>query len=220
MKPTRILLVDDHQLFCEGMRALIERQQDMKVVGVATDGRQGVRLAKELAPDIVVMDVAMSELNGAEATRQILEELPRIRVIALSMHGDRRYVLRMLEAGASGYLLKDCAVDELARAIRSVVANQVYLSPAVAGVVVERLVRRGAREPGGPSATEVLSTREIEVLQLLAEGHTARQIGQALHVSVKTVETHRRNIMDKLDLHSIAGLTKYAVREGITSLER
>lgn len=158
----------------------------------------------------------MPELNGMEATRQILADNPRIRVIALSMHSDRRYVHGMLAAGAQGYLLKDCAFEELAQAVATVTANRVYLSPAIAGVVVDHL-RQGA---GAPAPNPALSPRESEVLQLLAEGNSPRQIAQKLHLSVKTVETHRRQVMEKLDLHSVAELTKYAIRQGLTSIER
>jgi two-component system response regulator NreC len=214
----RILLVDDHRIVCEGLEMLIAEQRDMEVVGVASDGREAVRIAREVSPDVVVMDVAMPNLNGVEATRQLIEESPRLRVIALSMHGDKRYVRGMLSAGASGYLLKDCAGEELAQAIRTVVGNQVYLSPAIAGVVVGEFARQDA-EVSDERPHSRLSPRELEVLQLLAEGHSSREIATILHLSVKTIETHRRQVMDKLQLDSIADLTKYAIREGITSLD-
>ncbi len=213
----RILLVDDHQIVCDGLRLVLEQQSGMEVVGVAHDGRHGVRLAQELRPDVVILDVAMPDLNGLEAARQLLEQQPQLRIVALSMHSDRRYVAGMLEAGAQGYLLKDCAAEELADAIRTVVGGRVYLSPSVSGQVVEALRQRNL-EQAGPAAR--LTPREREVLQLLAEGHATRRIAQRLHLSVKTVETHRRQLMEKLDLHSVADLTRYALREGITTLDR
>ena len=213
----RILLIDDHKIVCDGLRLVLEQQPGMEVVGVAHDGRRGVHLARERTPDVVILDVAMPDLNGIEAARQLLEQQPQLRIVALSMHSDRRYVTGMLEAGARGYLLKDCAAEELADAIRTVVGGRVYLSPSVSGQVVEALRQRHPEEVG-PAAK--LTPREREVLQLLAEGHTARVIAQRLHLSVKTVETHRRQLMEKLDLHTVADLTRYAIREGITSLDR
>lgn len=213
----RIVLIDDHKIVCDGLRLVLQQQPGMEVVGVAHDGRSGVRLAEELRPDVVILDVAMPDLNGLEAARQLLERQPRLHIVALSMHSDRRYVAGMLEAGAQGYLLKDCAAEELATAIRTVVAGRVYLSPSVSGQVVEALRQRG---PAAPGPTAKLTAREREVLQLLAEGHATRRIAQRLHLSIKTVETHRRQLMEKLDLHSVADLTRYAIREGITSLDR
>ena len=213
----RILIADDHQIVREGLRALIEQHPDLDLVSEAADGRSAVELAREHLPDVVVMDVAMSDLNGVEATRQIRSEAPEVKVVALSMHSDSRYVSGMLAAGASGYLLKDGAFEQLSTAIATVMGDQTYLSPEIAGVVVEDYVQRMdapiARSPRG------ITAREREVLQLLAEGRSTKQIASTLQVSVKTVETHRQRIMEKLDLHSIAELTKYAVREGLTSLE-
>lgn len=210
----RILLADDHKIMCEGLQMLIEKQPDMEVVGVANDGRGAVRMARELVPDVVIMDVAMPNLNGIEAARQINNESPTIKVIALSMHTDRRYVTGMLSAGVAGYLPKDCVGEELAQAIRTVVGGKVYLSPTIAGIVVEEF--NSVTRP----KHAVLSPRELEVLQLVAEGQSSREIGESLHISVKTVETHRRQLMDKLKLRTVADLTKYAIREGITSVER
>lgn len=210
----RILLADDHKIMCEGLQMLIEKQPGMEVVGVANDGRGAVRMTRELAPDVVIMDVAMPNLNGIEAARQITSELPAVKVIALSMHTDRRYVTGMLSAGVAGYLPKDCVGEELAQAIRTVVGGQVYLSPAIAGIVVEEFTSVTRQRHS------LLSPRELEVLQLLAEGQSSREIAESLHISVKTVETHRRQLMEKLNLRTVADLTKYAIREGITSVER
>jgi len=214
----RILIADDHQIVRQGLRTLLEKEPDMAVVAEADDGRATVRLVREKSPEVVIMDVAMPDLNGIEATRQIVAEFPKIKVIALSMYADQRFVLNMLKAGASGYLLKDCAFEELIRAIRLVMAHKTYLSPGVTDIVVKDYTA-GGNNSSQPSVFSVLSPREREVLQLMAEGRTTSQIAGLLHVSVKTVETHRQQIMHKLKIHSLAELTKYAIREGLTSLE-
>ena len=213
----RILLADDHKILRQGLRTLLEQEKDIHVVGEADNGRTSVKLAGELAPDVVIMDVAMPDLNGIDATRRITESEPRTRVLALSMHSDGRYVKGMLQAGARGYILKDCAAEELTRAIRAVMADQVYVSPGVTGTIVNDYVRQLSTETDEPAT---LTPREREVLQLLAEGGSTANIAAELHLSVKTIETHRKRIMDKLSLRSIAQLTKYAIREGITTLER
>ena len=214
---TRVLLADDHKILRQGLRTLLEQEKDIQIVGEAENGRSSVKLAGELAPDVVIMDVAMPDLNGIDATRRITEAEPNARVLALSMHSDGRYVRGMLQAGARGYILKDCAAEELTRAIRTVMANQVYVSPGVTGTIVNDYVRQLSTSDADEPAT--LSRREREVLQLLAEGGSTAQIAERLHLSVKTVETHRKRIMDKLGLRSIAELTKYAIREGITALD-
>lgn len=217
----RILIADNHTLFSQGLRSLTETQPDFEVVGEVSDGRQAVALSRELKPDVVLMDVVMPGLNGLDATRQIRQEIPETRVLALSMHVDKRYVLGMLEAGASGYLAKDASFDEVARALRAVAAGHVYLAPNVAGLVVEDYTRRTSSTAAANTNTApALSPREREVLQLLAEGCSARRIARQLHISVKTVETHRRNILAKLELDTVADLVRYAIREGITSLEQ
>ena len=205
----------------DGLKALIEAQPDMKVVGQATNGREAVKIAHKEKPDMAIIDIAMPDLNGLEAMRQILAENPNTKVIALSMHSDRRYVTGMLSAGASGYILKHCAFEELAHAIHTVLSNQVYLSPAIAGIVVNELSQsRSARTRKSAASLSSLTSREREVLQLIAEGHSARDIAQRLHLSVKTVETHRRQVMEKLGIRSVAELTKFAIREGLTSLDK
>jgi len=213
----RILLADDHKIVRDGVRSLIEKEPDMDVIAEAGDGRTAVRLAQELAPAVVVMDISMPDLNGMEAARQIADTAPDVRVLALSMYADRRFVSEMLRAGASGYLPKKCAFEELADAIRTVATGRIYLSPTISEVVVQDYVRHLA-DADAP-APSLLSAREREVLQLVAEGHSTKQIAVRLGVSAKTIETHRRRIMDKLSLHSVAELTKYAVREGLSELD-
>ena len=210
-------MADDHKITRQGLRSLLEQQADMEVVAEAEEGRTAVRLAKELSPDVVIMDVSMPDLNGIEATRQIVNRSPTTRVVALSMHSDTLFVSEMLKSGASGYMLKDCAFEELERAIRTVVSGKTYLSPTISGVVVDDYLHRLTK--GDSGGEDVLTHREKEVLQLVAEGKSTTRIALKLHVSIKTVETHRRQIMEKLDLHSVAELTKYAIRKVYTSLE-
>lgn len=216
--PTKVILVDDHKIVRDGLRSLLEKQSDMEVIAEAENGRQAVQLARKLAPQVIIMDVALPDLNGIEAAAQIKAEVPAVKILFLSMHSDRRFVTRALQAGASGYLIKDCAWDELVGAIRSVVANRVYLSPAITGVIVEEYLHQASAKL--PLDSPLLTAREREVLQLIAEGKSTKEIAAHLHVSVKTVETYRRLIMEKLNIHSVAELTKYAVREGLTSLEK
>ena len=214
----RVLIADDHKIMLAGLRSLLEKQTDFDVVGEADNGRRAVQMAQEKKPEVVVMDVSMPDLNGMEATKQIIESLPETRVIALSMHSDKRFVIGMLRAGASGYLLKDCASQELANAILQVARGKKYLSPEITGVVIDDVLLAGSSEEEATAASQ-LSPREREVLQLIAEGWSTKQIASHLYVSIKTIETHRRQIMKKLDLHAIADLTKYAIREGLTSIE-
>ena len=213
----RILLADDHKIMREGLRTLLEKQPDMEVIAEAENGRMTVQLSRKFRPDVVLMDIIMPGLNGIEATRQIVAELPDIKVIALSMHSDSKFVSEMLSAGASGYLLKDSAFEELGKALRTVVNNQTYLSPKIADLVGKDYPPENSTR--GSPALPVLTNREREVLTLLAEGKTTKQIASCLYVSVKTIETHRKKIIDKLGFNSIAELTKYAIREGLTSLD-
>lgn len=214
---TKILIADDHKIIREGLKALLEKQQDMEVVAEAQDGLTTVRMVNKLLPNVVIMDIGMPEMNGIDATRKITTDNRRVKVIALSMHSDRRFVLEMLKAGASGYLLKDSAFEELVAAIHTVMANQPYLSPRITDVVVKEYLSSLPKNES--TAFTVLTVREREVLQLLAEGKTTKQTASFLNVSVKTIETHRQQIMEKLNIHSIAELTKYAIREGLTPLE-
>lgn len=212
----RILLTDDHQIVREGLRTMFRGNAEFEVVGEAADGRTTLQLARELAPAVIVMDITMPDLNGVEATRQVRAENPQVRVVALSMHPERQFVSEMLAAGASGYLLKDCPFDELAAAIRAAVAGEVYLSPKVTALMVKGYV--GGMSNAQPFCGN-LSPREREVLQLVAEGKSSKEIALMLHLSSKTIEGHRRQIMDKLKLYSVAELTRYAIRQGVTSLD-
>jgi DNA-binding NarL/FixJ family response regulator len=212
----KIILADDHRIIREGLRALLDKESGVDVVAEAADGRTAVKLCREFIPDVIIMDITMPDLNGIEATHQILSEFPDTKVIALSMHSDKRFVSEMFNAGASGYLLKDSAFEELSSALQAVYSNQVYLSAQLAGLK-DYLGRVKAEQI--LDSSPVLSTREREVLQLLAEGKTTHQIASSLCLSGKTVAAHRTQIMNKLNLKSIAELTKYAIREGLTALE-
>jgi DNA-binding NarL/FixJ family response regulator len=213
----QVLIADDHRIFRQGLRSLLEKEPDLHVSAEADGGREAIEAAEKSPPDLVIMDVAMPGLNGIEATRKMLSARPSTKVIGLSMHTDRRFVSEMLKAGAVGFVSKDSAFEELVQAIRTVLGGKVYLSPAAAGVVVDDYVRRG-NGPGESTAFSALTAREREVLQLMAEGRNTKQIAMDLHVSIKTIETHRRQIMEKLELYSVAELTKYAIREGLTTL--
>jgi len=212
----RVLLADDHNIFRESLRSLLERQ-GMQVVAEAEDGRRAVALAKQHSLDVVIIDIGMPVLNGIDATRQILCATPTVKVIALSMHSDRHYVMGMLKAGASGYLLKDCVCEELIHAIHEVLARRIFLSPRLASTILKDYIDRTSEKEfsRSPRFTE----RELEVLQLFTEGKTTAQIASSLFLSIKTVESHRQKIMDITGMHSIAELTKYAIREGLISLE-
>lgn len=212
----RVVMVDDHKLIREGLRALLEKEPGMEVIAEAENGRTAVDLAVKFKPNIVIMDASMSDLNGIEATKQIISAVPQVKVLALSMYSDRRFVMGMLSSGASGYILKDCAFEELIDAIQRVMSGQIYLSPSITTIVIKDYVGRLAA-PEEDDAN-VLTTREREVLQLLSEGKTTKQIASLLYVSTKTVETYRQQIMKKLNIHSVAELTKYAIREGLTAL--
>jgi DNA-binding NarL/FixJ family response regulator len=210
----RILIADDHGVVAEGLKHVVEAQTDMEVVALAVDGREAVRLARDLQPDVVLMDLSMPELNGADATRAILERDPKCRVIVLSMYSEREYVRRALKAGAAGYVVKRSAAKEVVDAIRAVHAGQRYLSARVADVVIDDYAG-----DGGGDLLAKLSQREREVLQLLAEGHTGVQIAERLSLSQKTVETYRARLVEKLGIRDVAGLVRFAIQRGIVSLD-
>lgn len=215
--PIRVLLADDHALLREGLRAVLEKLPELIVVGEAANGREATELAAGLQPDLVIIDVGMPELNGVEATRRIRETSRRTAVIALSAQAEPRAVAEMLRAGASGFVIKAGPPEELIRAIRAVREGGTYLSPQVAASVVQVFIRSD-RGPASELDPSPLTSREREVLQLIAEGRSTKEIAQDLCVSTKTVESHRRQLMGKLGIHTVAGLTRYAVREGIVSL--
>jgi len=213
----KLLLADDHRIMRQGLISLIAAEPDMEVVGEAGNGREALKLALKLSPHIILMDVNMPDLNGIDATRQILAQVPDVKILALTMHTNRKLVLGMFQAGASGYMLKDCAFKELIVAIRTLMAGQNYLSPEIAGTLLKGFLSLAAIQnqllPGQ------LTDREREILQLIAEGNTIKEIADALNIGVKTVETHRRNIQQKLNLKGTADLIRYAFQEGLTSLD-
>ncbi len=212
----KIIVVDEHKIVREGLSSLINKQPNMKTIGEATDGREAIEIVNKLLPDLVLMDVTMPNLNGIEATRKIKTKKPNIEIIALSLHSDRRYVLGMIDAGASGYLLKECAFEELVRAINTVMEGKKYLSPEISDILVDEYVRKDT--PDKTIIYSKLTPREREILQQIAEGKSTKGIANDLSISIKTVETHRQHIKKKLKATSIAELTKIAIREGLTSL--
>jgi DNA-binding NarL/FixJ family response regulator len=214
MKQIKVLLAEDHTLVRAGIRALVQKLEEVDVVAEAGDGREALRLIETHHPDVVLMDIAMSGLNGLDATARITKEFPNVRVIILSMHANEEYVLQALRAGAVGYLLKDAGTAELELAIRSVAREETYLSPAISKHVVSDYVRRMG---GEPSSLERLTRRQREILQLIAEGHSTQEIAQMLSISVKTVETHRSQLMERLDIHDVASLVRYAIRVGLVT---
>jgi two-component system response regulator NreC len=216
VKMIRVLLADDHTLIRAGLRMVVASQPDLNVAGEANDGREAVAMAEKLKPDVVVMDIGMPSLNGIEACRQIHAAQPDTKVVMLSMHSDEGYVLRALKAGAKAYLLKDSAEADLARAIHAVVAGKSFFSPAVGKVLLEDYMRKLERS-GAEDTYELLSPREREILQLVAEGNSSKDIANLLGLSVYTVETHRAKVMQKLNLHNVPELILYAVRKGIIS---
>ena len=212
----KVLIADDHQILREGLRAMLEKEHNIEVLGEAANGRAALRLIREKTPDVIVMDITMPDLNGIEAARQIKSEFPQVKVVALSMHDDKRFVFNMLKAGASGYLLKDEGFKEVVKAINAVMANKTYLSTEITDVVLKDYLKSTNFQDA--SVFALLSPREREVLQLIAEGKTTSQIADLMHVSPKTIETHRHHIMQKLNITSVAELTKYAIREVLTGI--
>ena len=213
---TKLLIADDHKIVRDGLRSLLEKQPGMEVVGEAQTGRETIRMARQKKPDVLIMDISMPDTNGIEAAKKILAALPGIKIIALSMHSERILVREMIQAGAHAFLLKECAFDELVAAVKSVLNNQTAMSKKIADIVIHDYVRQA--HAAAPAPKPGLSDREMEVLQMVAEGLPTKAMAHRMGLSIKTVETHRQQIMKKLDLHSVAALTKYAIREGLTEL--
>lgn len=209
----RIILADDHNILRDGLRNVIEKISNLKVIAEAHDGREAVKLCKKLIPDVVVMDVSMPGLNGIEATKQIVKLDKDIKIIALSMHSNKQFIIGMLKAGAYGYILKDSDSDELITAIKTVARNQKYVSQKISGIIINEFMTSIPEEDSN------LTQREKEIVQLLAEGKSSKNIAKILFLSSKTVDTHRKNIMDKLEIRTIPELTKYAIQSGLTSLD-
>jgi DNA-binding NarL/FixJ family response regulator len=216
MSSITLVLADDHLLFRAGLRSMLQQQSELEIIGEAIDGHAAIQQVEEFSPDILLLDISMPGLNGLEALRKLQELQSPTRVIILSMHSDRHYVTEAIKAGARGYLLKDSTLEELVIGVRTVMRGEVYLSSRIAGVLVSDYVTLSAAM-NGPS--DLLTSREREVLQLIAEGNSTKDVASRLHVSVKTIETHRKRIMDKLSLHSVAELTRYAIREKIIEPE-
>ena len=213
----KILLADDHKLLTDGLRTILEKHRDVEVVGLAKDGQEAFDLAMQYRPDIILLDISMPGLNGLDAARKILRDLAATKIIMLSMHGDLRYIQESLRIGAKGYILKESAVEELIQAIRDVKKGELFFSKSVRNQVLAEYVK--SVRQGDKSTKPVLSIREREILQLLAEGKSTKDAAGILNISIKTAESHRKQVMDKLGLHSIAELTKYAIREGLTQLD-
>jgi len=214
---TKVLVVDNHGILRQGIQALIEKHSDMEVIGQANNGLTAVELARELQPDVVLMDITMPKLNGIEATRRIKNELPDVKVLALSVHAKREFVLDMVMAGASGYMLKECVFDDLVYAIKVIVTGQSYLSPQIATIVLEGITKDSVLGVVN-NDSKALTSRENQILQLLTEGNSAKQIASQLGLSVKTVEATRRHIKEKTEVDNLADLTKYAIREGLITV--
>jgi len=222
MNPIRILLVDDHHLVRAGLRTLLQQMPGTEVIGEASDGRVALELIREEQPDVVLMDITMAEMNGLVATAQVTHDFPQVRVIMLSMHANKEYVTQALQAGASGYLLKDAAPTELELAVKAVMRGEKYLSPAISTYVIADYLQRTSGGTTSKTETEVssynpLTLRQREILQLIAEGNTTKEIAAKLNLSVKTIETHRTQLMERLDIHDIAGLVRYAIRIGLVT---
>jgi two-component system, NarL family, response regulator NreC len=211
----KIVLADDHKIIRDGLSSLIAKHPNMEVIAEVENGKEAVEVSSQLNPDVVIIDISMPDLNGIDATRKIIEQNPGIKVIGLSMHSDPEYVKGLLNAGASGYLLKDCAFGELVQAINSVTRNKSYLSPEIASIVIGEFKGHDV-SPNSGEAT-ILTGREREILQLISEGYSSKEIASYFNLSIKTVATHRQNIMDKTHCHDVVTLTKYAIRKGFTS---
>jgi len=214
MKKIRVVLADDHMILRQGMRKLLEGSPEMEVIGEAADGKEAVDVVQRLMPDVVIMDISMPGLNGLEATRQICKLLPQTKVLILTMHAEKEYIFKILQCGASGYLLKGSSMEELVTALQSVQRGDLYLSPPVSKSVIEDYIAESPKGFNPKGSSPRLTAREYEILQLITEGHTSKGIASILSLSTKTVETHRAHIMQKLDIHNTAGLIKYAIQKG------
>ncbi len=215
MSKTRVLLVDDHTIVRQGLKALLDFQDGIEVVGEAEDGRQAIEKAKQLVPDIIVIDITMPNLNGIEATRQMKKKNPEMKELDLTVHNNEEYIHQILQAGASGYLLKESAVSDLISAINAVKKGDIFLSPSVSKVIVKDYIRHTEGELGDFDSLNILTSREREVLQLIAEGHTNKEVAHVLKISNKTVDSHRSHIMEKLHIHDVTGLVKYSIKKGL-----
>lgn len=211
-----VLIADDHEIVRQGLRAMLQTMEDINVIGEAESGSQILKMTRQRRPDLVIMDIVMPDLSGVDAAAAIKNEFSDVKVMALSIHSDKRFILGMLKAGASGYILKECALQELATAVRSVLSGGVYISPKIAVHVVSDYIQTSGEIPG--PCSDLLSGREREVLQLISDGKSTKEIAASLNISVKTVETRRKGIMDKLGIRTIAGLVKFAIKEGLTEV--
>lgn len=218
MNMIKVLVADDHTILRQGIKALLNNQGKIEVVGEAKDGREAIKMIEELLPDVVLMDIAMPGLNGLEATRRIKKKFPEIKVLVLTMYAHEEYIFQILNAGANGYLVKETAFQDLITAIKAVYRGEAFMSPSISKKVIDRYAQRAQVDKN--DVCDILTTREREVLQLIAEGNSNKKIAEALFISPKTVETHRTHIMDKLNIHGRAGLIKYAIRKGIIDINK
>lgn len=218
MEKIKVLVADDHTILRQGIKALLDNQEGIEVVGEAKDGREAIKTIEEVFPDVILMDIAMPGLNGLEATRRIKKKFPKIKVVVLTMHANEEYIFQILKAGADGYLVKETAFQDLISAINAVCKGEAFMSPSISKTVIHNYMQRAKGEE--KAGCDTLTTREREILQLVAEGNSNKKIAEALFISPKTVETHRTHIMDKLNIHDRAGLIKYAIRKGIANLDK
>ncbi|MCK5254596.1 MAG: response regulator transcription factor [Deltaproteobacteria bacterium] len=218
MKNIKVVIADDHTILRQGIKALLDNQEGIEVVGEAKDGREAIKTIEELLPDVILMDIAMPGLNGLEATRRIKKKFPKVKVVVLTMHANEEYIFQILNAGADGYLVKETAFQDLISAINAVHKGEAFMSPSISKKVMTDYIQRAQGEE--KVGFDTLTTREREILQLVAEGNSNKKIAEALFISPKTVETHRAHIMDKLNIHDRAGLIKYAIRKGMINLDK
>jgi DNA-binding NarL/FixJ family response regulator len=219
MNKIKVVIAEDHTIVRKGLCALLEGEPDIEVIGEAENGREAIKIVEKLLPDVVVMDIAMPGLNGLDTTRQLKKRIPKLKILILTMHDNEEYIFETLRAGASGYLIKRSAPNELISAIQSVYRDESFLSPAISKKVIDGFVQRGGQAVIEHEDYKKLTAREREVLQLIAEGNANREISRLLHISIKTVESHKAHIMEKLDIRNIAELTRYAIRKGLINLD-